>query len=290
MSSEPRAGSASLSVQQAYDLMMREQIGPALRELGFIGTARIFRYWSDGRKCEIRWQKDSRQTKRQLLRFTMNLGWWWGGGRIFELMPTPATDPWWVLRGGEATQAVADSVVSAIRCYVVPAMLAGLHDLVHQQAPDPRWPRRFPAVPEIQQREPDGGHADGDAWYLQPAGNEADDSFAELGSDIATQRLDAAYHVTETALADPRTVPALIDRLARDPSPYIRKEVASRMLSLVARQPLVRSALEASAAEDEDEMVRGAAFYALRLDLDRDPGRGALARWPLKGGIRGATG
>ena len=87
-----------------------------------------------------------------------------------------------------------------------------------------------------------------------------------------------------TELSNPRTVPALVDRLEHDPSPFIRKEVASRMLTLLAREPLVRSALQASAAEDEDRMVRGASFYALRLDLDRDPGREALARWPRNGG------
>jgi hypothetical protein len=48
-------------------------------------------------------------------------------------------------------------------------------------------------------------------------------------------------------------VPALVDRLERDPSPAIRTRVASRMLVLRAREPMVRSALQASAAEDEDE-------------------------------------
>jgi hypothetical protein len=61
---------------------------------------------------------------------------------------------------------------------------------------------------------------------------------------------------------------------AREPTP----------VQAIAREPLVRSALQASAAEDEDPMVRWASRYALRLDLDRDPGRVALARWPLDGG------
>lgn len=107
MSSEPKAGSASLEVQQAYDQMMREQVAPALRELGFTGTARIFRYRSGDHKGEIRWQKDARQTRRQLLLFTINLGWWWGGGRICELMPVTASDTWWELRGSLPTETVA---------------------------------------------------------------------------------------------------------------------------------------------------------------------------------------
>jgi hypothetical protein len=32
------------------------------------------------------------------------------------------------------------------------------------------------------------------------------------------------------------------------------------------------------------EVQRAYARYALRLDLDRDPGRGALARWPFVAG------
>ncbi len=290
MSSEPKAGSASLEVQRAYDQMMREQVAPALRELGFTGTARIFRYWSGGHKGQIRWQKDSRQTRRQLLLFTMKLGWWWGGGRICDLMPVPAIDTWWELRGGQPAEPVASSVVSAIRCYAVPAIQVGLDDVEHQQDPDVHWPRKFPPVLAMHQQQPDGGGADRERWYLQPAGTEADDSFVELASDIALKRMYAADYVTENALDDPRAVPALVDRLERDPSPVVRTRVASRMLVLRASEPLVRSALQASADEDEDEWVRGAARYALRLDLDRDPGREALARWPRNGGISGCQG
>jgi hypothetical protein len=198
-------------------------------------------------------------------------------------MPVPATDTWWELRGGRPTEPVANSVVSAIRCYALPAIQAGLDDLDHQIDPDVDWPRTFMQVPDIHE-QPDGGGAARDAWYLQPAGTEADESFAELASDITRDRQDAADYVAEHALSDPRAVPALVDRLERDPSPVIRKEVASRMLTLRARAQVVRSALQASAAEDEDPMVRWAARYALRLDLDRDPGREALARWPLDGG------
>jgi hypothetical protein len=167
-------------------------------------------------------------------------------------------------------------------------MQAGLDDLA-QQDPEAHWPRKFPPVP-VSRRQPDGGGAARDAWYLQPAGTKADYWFADLTSDIALWRWEAAKGVTETELSNPRTVPALVDRLEHDPSPFIRKEVASRMLTLLAREPLVRSALQASAAEDEDRTVRGASFYALRLDLDRDPGREALARWPHNGGISGAEG
>ncbi len=286
VSSEPQAGSVAPGVQRAFDLMMREQVAPALRELGFTRSARVFRYSSVGGQCEIHWQKDTRQSRHHVLSFTMNLDWGWGQGRLYEVMPVPAVDPWWELRGGEPTQLVADSVVSAIRCYAVPAMQAGLEDLAGQQDLDGDWPRKFPPVPSIGRRQPDGG-APRDAWYLQPDGTRADFWFRDLTSDIALWRWEGVKGLTATALSNPRTVPALLDRLEHDPSPIVRKEVASRMLSLVAGEPVVRSALQASAAEDEDRTVRGAAFYALRLDLDHYPGREALARWPGKGGISG---
>jgi hypothetical protein len=68
-----------------------------------------------GHKGEIRWQKDARQTRRQLLLSTINLGWWWGGGRIYELMPVPAGNTWWELRGGEPAGPVASSVDPLLR-------------------------------------------------------------------------------------------------------------------------------------------------------------------------------
>jgi hypothetical protein len=75
MSSRPGEDSAAVDVQKAYDQMMREQVAPALRLLGFTGTARIFRYRMGSHKCEIQWQKDARQTRRGVLFFTINLGW-----------------------------------------------------------------------------------------------------------------------------------------------------------------------------------------------------------------------
>jgi HEAT repeats len=289
VSSEAQAEPTRPGVQRAFDLMMREQVAPALRELGLTRTGRIFQYSIGDGKCEIHWQKDTRQSRDHLLRFTMNLDWGWGLGRIYELMPVPAVDPWWELRAGGQTQPVAESVVAAIRCYAVPAMQAGLDDLTRQQAPESHWLREFPAVP-VSPRQPDGGGASGDTWYMQPTGTKADFWFAGLTSEVAVLRWEAAKGVTQTEPTNPRTVPALLDRLEHDPAPFVRKEIASRMLTLLARDPLVWPALQASAAEDEDRTVRGAAFYALRLDLDRDPGREALARWPHRGGISGAEG
>lgn len=289
MSAEPEARPDLLNVRQAYEQMMRGHVAPALRELGFKGTLRIFNYRSGSRKGEIRWQKDGRATRQQHLFFTISVGWVQSGGRIGELMPLPATDTWWELHGGQPTEAVAHSVVSAIRIYALPAIQAGLDGPDDQHDHDVRWARTFPLTPRIAEQQPDGGGADDSAWYLQPAGTAADSSFADLASEIAHDRLDAAGCITVEALTDPRAVPALIDRLERDPSPYIRKQIASRMLTILARDPHVRAALQASAADDADAQVRWAARYALRLDLERQPGRLALAQWPHGGGINGCS-
>jgi hypothetical protein len=257
----------SPSVQQAYAAMMREQIAPALRELGFTGSSGVFSYGSGGSQGHARWQKDARQWRQQRLRFTVNVGYWWASDRISQLMPEPTTDTWWEIRAGQPVGPVADSVVTAVRRYALPAIKAGLDDLGHQRDPEVRWTRAFPPVPDLRTKLPDGGGADPGAWFVAPAGTAADEDFAAFTSGVARLRLTAAENVAEAALGDPRAVAALLDRLACDPAPLIRKRIASRMLTLVAGDPLVRAALAETAACDEDPLVRWAARYALRLDL-----------------------
>jgi hypothetical protein len=47
-------------VVEVYDYMMREQVGPALREIGFKGTLRTFKYGRDGRFGSVTWQKNGK--------------------------------------------------------------------------------------------------------------------------------------------------------------------------------------------------------------------------------------
>ncbi len=127
-------------------------------------------------------------------------------------------------------------------------------DELAQQDPEPHWPRKFL----------DGNLTAatlrGTPGTCSQPGRKLNYGYADLTSDIALWRWEAAKGVMETELSNPRTVPALVDRLEHDPSAFIRKEVASRMLTLLTREPLVRSALQASAAEDEDRMVREPCF------------------------------
>jgi hypothetical protein len=286
VSSETRAEPQPTDVRQTYEQMMRGQIAPALRDLGFTGTLPIFRYASGGRSGEIRWQKDGRRARLQVTLFTMNLDWLCGAGRVSELTPVPAIDTWWEVRGGHPTDAVADSVVRAVRSYVLPAILAGLDD------PEP-LPDSYSGFAGMLRPntgggtdELDGGGADPRAWFVKPAGTDDDAYFGDLTSGDAGLRESAADYITEWASGDARTVPALLDRLEKDPDQSIRMKVASRMLTPLADQPSVCEALRRTADRDEDPVARWAARYALRLDLNREPGREALARWPRHGGIR----
>lgn len=120
-------------------------------------------------------------------------------------------------------------------------------------------------------RDPDGGGADPSAWYVQPRGTDFNESFAEFTSDEPYRRLQAAY-VAASARRDPRAMPALLDRLQWDPNPVVRKVIASRMLTPLAHDPQVRSALQATAVDDEHPGVRWAARYALHLNPDHEPG------------------
>jgi hypothetical protein len=246
-------------VVEVYDYMMREQVGPALREIGFKGTLRTFKYGRDGRFGSVTWQKNGKAAYAQIMLFTGNVNYIADGGRIAELMPVPTTDTWWEVRGGQPTGEVAASVVDVIGRYLVQAIEAALDDPNDPPADDPR-------LHQFRGRIPDTGGADPAAWFLQPTGAGPDRAFTEwFTSDESRDRYDAAYIVAADAPDDPRTVPAVLDRLEHDPSPHVRKLVATRVLPVLAREPRVVTALHAAADTDDVYGVRWAARYALRL-------------------------
>jgi len=231
--------------------MMREQIVPALREIGFSGPARTLKYGRGDRQGTIRFQKDGRSVRHQLMPFTANVNYIAGYGRIFELMPVPTLDTWWEVNGGQPTAAVAASVVDAMDGYLIPAIEAALDDPADPPADDPDYG--------------DTDEVDPVAWLLQPAGTEDDSEFADLASSDFLSRFEAARYLAVNASDDPRTVTAVIDRLQRDPHPEMRRLVASRVLPLFPRDQRVLAALQAAADNDDSYGVRWAARYALRL-------------------------
>ena len=88
--------------------------------------------------------------------------------------------------------------------------------------------------------------------------------FAEFGDGDEITRYTAVELIGETAIEDPRAVPALLERLEHDPSQPVRL-MAARGLRPLARLAAVRQALQQAAAMDEDVEIRWAARYALRL-------------------------
>lgn len=250
--------------QSWFDAMMRLQVSSALRELGFRGTPRLYRLTSGKHAGSIRLQK-SRHSRREHVEFTFHVSApCMGSEVIVYLMPErdPPVPYWWALAAGEPSGPVADSVISAIRGYALPAILAGLDDADHER--DAGEEQSGPAIPPLVNPAYDGFGADPTSWYLQPTGVAADTAFANLASEGSSQRFGAAETIARLVQTDPRAVPALIDRLNADLSPYVRRMVASRMLAPLARREPVRDALEIAAAADPDCQVRWAARYALR--------------------------
>jgi hypothetical protein len=78
MTAVPEGGPRPAGVVEAYAVMMREQIAPALRELGFKGSSGTFTMRRDGAHGEIRFQKDGRSVRGQILPFTVEVGYWCG--------------------------------------------------------------------------------------------------------------------------------------------------------------------------------------------------------------------
>jgi hypothetical protein len=229
-------------VVEAYNQMMRQVIAPVLCQIGFRGTVRRFKYGSRSQFGVLDWQKDGRGARAQRLFFTANVNYWCGADRIGFLMPVPAHDTWWEIRGGLPYDSVAESVIAAVRRYALPAIQAGLEDPRRLNA-DMHWGTGYLA-------DPDDGGADASSFFVQPEGTSYDEQFAWFTSAMPYMRLDAAEIVTDCAASDPRTVPALVDRLRHDPQPGVRKMIASRMLSLLTDYPDVVSALQVTAASD----------------------------------------
>jgi len=172
--------------------MMRGLIGPALRQLGFTGTLREFKYDSRNQFGVVAWQKDGRDVVRtQILRFTANVSHLCGADRIGELMPVPAHDTWWEIMGGQSYESVAESVITAVRRDALPAIQAGLEDPGRPDV-DLRRSRAFSPG------DPDTGRAATSSSFVQPAGTEDDEVFTWFTSSDPRMRLDAAEIVTSS--------------------------------------------------------------------------------------------
>jgi HEAT repeat protein len=90
-------------------------------------------------------------------------------------------------------------------------------------------------------------------------------AFADLNSDDFGRRAGALGQVMQVAPHDPRTVPALLAFLDREPRTYTRAMAAQSFGFVPTTSADVMAMLFATASEDESLEVRIAAKYALNL-------------------------
>lgn len=146
---------AVATAQDSFKAMLREEIGPALRELGFKGSGQRFELPSDRYWALIGFQRSAWSDSAEV-RFTINVtvasrsGWaearstrpflgerpapnaiysaptiamqdyvW--QSRIGRLLPA-GTDRWWQVSAGMDARPVAAEVIGVIRDYALPAM------------------------------------------------------------------------------------------------------------------------------------------------------------------------
>lgn len=239
------------TAQDAYRLMLREHLAPALRELGFRRGPSFgaFRYETATHAAEVRFKK-SRGSTRQAVHFWADMHasdlktefvYW--DRELHNLVPELI---FWILEAGRPVEPVASEVLRVFRSYGWPAIQAALDSPGYPKDPAVRWPRTFPKLPR---------------------GPLFDDEIE------ATERSRAELEqLMKRADSDPRAFQALLARLETEPHPGIRQSAAWWLLYR-ASEERSRQALRAAAAEDEDVEVRWIARYALRLAARETPSR-----------------
>jgi hypothetical protein len=232
------------TAQDAYRLMLRRYIAPALRRLGFRRGPSLgaFRYETATHAAEVRFRK-SRGSTRQEVDFWVDMQaseikteWVYWDWDLRSLAPELLDR--WIISAGEPTGPVAGEVLRVFRSHGWPAIQAALDNPGYPRDPMVRWPRTFPKIPR---------------------GPRFDDEVA--AAERSRAELEQAM---EQADSDPRAFQALLARLETDPDPAIRKTAAWWLLDR-AGEGRSRQALRAAAARDEDVEVRWIARYALRL-------------------------
>jgi hypothetical protein len=134
---------------EAYKIMLKDYIGPRLRELGFRGSAGVYTRPDPDHFIRLGFQK-SVYGSRQHVKFTLNVsainkaGWeearakkghlpeepsastFYGSKhwqrRIGQLMPQQDREPWWELAPGADVAIVASEVLEVIEGVALPAI------------------------------------------------------------------------------------------------------------------------------------------------------------------------
>jgi len=235
------------TAQDAYRLLLRAYIAPALRELGFRRgpSPGAFRYETATHAAEVRFRK-SRGSTRQDVSFWAGMHasdikteWVYWERDLHSLAAGLGELVWpWEVSSGDPVEPVASEVLRVFRSYGWPAIQAALDNPGYPKDPTVRWPRTFPKIPR---------------------GPLFDDEIE------AAQRSRAELEeILKRADRDPRAFQALLTRLETHPDPGIRHSAAWWLLHR-ASDERSRQALRAAAAEDENVEIRWIARYALRL-------------------------
>jgi HEAT repeats/Domain of unknown function (DUF4304) len=258
------------SAQDRFSVMMRDRVGPAMRELGFTGRTRNFYYQQGPMRASVELQKSRWNTKDEV-DFTFNIGarnedsgTTMGLGRPNHLVPD-MDSPWWQVTTEASVTVTGDGVVRAMRDFVLPAILALFEDPDFSGDPDVSWRtwgRTFPFGPLRPTRDPFAHNqnplvSEGRAW--------SDERVLEkLSDDNVVVRLLALQMIQERpSLRDARTSTLVKQCLEHDPHPGVRQN-AARIVGIMPDEGVV-DALQAAADEDEELKVRWSARYALAL-------------------------
>ena len=269
-SSAGRATAGQPTAQAAFDRMMRELVGPALRELGFTGQGpRWFSYRSGDYTGSFGTQK-SRYSTREAVDFWVHLGaaheptrssYW--NMELLALLPGDENRHRWTVRSDSPAEPVAADLLDAFRRYGWPAIQAAVDSPGYPPDPAVTWPRSFGPAPSPAALGADGPNLGPLTWPLRRTG-QLGDLLDDISDPDEIVRFGAVGDLGLAADRDPGVVAVLLSRLEHDASPAVRG-AAARGLRLLAAQPEVSAAFRAAAAQDEDVTVRWWARYALRL-------------------------
>jgi hypothetical protein len=216
------------TAQDLYRYLMRDLVGPGLREIGFIRSyARGFQVASGEYAGFFQTQKSVGSTRTEVW-FSVHLlashvpsrAVYWA--KELQWLVPEIPNSGWTVEVGSPPEPVAESVLNGFRRYGWPAMRAAMDAPGFPPDPWANWARTFPRLDVT-----DLGYGPADlgeiAWVLRPTGEPADQWFAMLGGESARGRIDGLRLIAEEAADDPRRRIALFDRRERDPSRRVRK-------------------------------------------------------------------
>jgi HEAT repeats len=265
--------------RQQYLQIMSEVVAPRLAEFGFVRRGREFRYRSGDYLATVQ-PRPLRRNPPGEYGFEVDLGvsfvpegppWFWHD-RLQALAPRAGKRGGegagdltrWTVEVGRPTEPVAEDLLAAFSDYGWPAIRALMDDPGYPPDPSRRWARSFAPIRGRAGWAATRRGLEQAVSLIPPVNQTFDRQFAYLADPEPGTRRHAIDDLTKLAADDPRTVLAVLNRLAEDPDPDVRRTAALRLASR-AVLGAVLEALQAAATDDEDLNVRWAARYALNL-------------------------